>query len=196
MFVEGRSWQLTWWRWEGLQLEGSGSLRWMESADVRATESPNCPHSQRESLQPHWRRCPHRPPTAGPTVPRGRICGCRPDTIWASAPARVGWLLRGTGGTVLPASHLQAAHPPLTEHSQLNLKQSQGPEMGKENWPWRVSLKGASFNLTSLCSPCSKEHSSHFFLQSVGLPQGQQFFFKLQVLLLFLIWGIVALTMQ
>ena len=28
----------------------------------------------------------------------------------------------------------KATHRPLAEHGQLNLKQSQGPEIGKENW--------------------------------------------------------------
>ena len=73
----------------------------------------------------------------------GRICGCRPDTIWASAPARVGWLLRGTGGTVLPASHLQGSPPASHGTQPAELETESRPRSGERKLAMTSQSEGS-----------------------------------------------------
>ena len=132
-----------------------------------------------------WSHTDATVPTAlqlqSPLFQGGRICGCRPDTIWASAPARVGWLLWGTGVTVLPASHLQGNPPASRGTRPAELETESRPR----NWERKLAVtsqsEGSAHSTSPASAPCiSKKHIvfiTPFSLECRSFPRSAIFFF-------------------
>lgn len=87
---------------------------YLESADVRATESPKSHHTQRASLPSHRYATVHTAPRPAPlSLGYAAICaaGLTPSVPLSQ---QVAGASQGTGGTVLSVSHLQGN--PTTSH--------------------------------------------------------------------------------